>query len=209
MKTFAIFVNSVLAGCMIGVGGTVFLSCDNKVAGALFFSLGLLTIVTRGFYLFTGKAGYAVEQPPAYMGFLAQVWLGNFVGTGLVGLAVRATRVGGAIAEKSAALWQTKSADSLLSIFILAVFCGLLMYLAVDGYKNASNEVAKVLMVLFCVIVFILSGFEHCIANMFYGWAALCWTPDALLRLVVMTVGNLAGGVLVPLSKKVTVPHCN
>lgn len=201
MKTLHTFVSAMVAGSLIGVGGATFLSCENRVVGAVFFALGLLTIVTRGLCLFTGKAGYLVGQKADYLGFLAVVWLGNFAGTGLTALLLRATRFV-ARQELAAALWQTKSADSLGSLFILGIFCGLLMFLAVDGYRTAENPVAKVVLVIFCVVVFILCGFEHCVANMFYGWFALCWTPDTLMRLVVISVGNVVGGVAVPLCDK-------
>ena len=77
------FLNSVLGGVCIGIGGVVFLSCENKVTGAVFFCLGLFAICTFGFNLFTGKVGYIFEQPPRYTAFVASVWLGNLVGTGL------------------------------------------------------------------------------------------------------------------------------
>ena len=53
-----IFIKAVYAGFMIGVGGIVYLSVENRVIGSLLFSFGLLTIVTQGFYLYTGKIGF-------------------------------------------------------------------------------------------------------------------------------------------------------
>ena len=91
----ASFLNSVLGGVCIGIGGVVFLSCENKVTGAVFFCLGLFAICTFGFNLFTGKVGYIFEQPPRYAAFVASVWLGNLVGTGLVGYGIRLTRIAG------------------------------------------------------------------------------------------------------------------
>ena len=49
----ASFLYSVLGGVCIGIGGVVFLSCENKVVGAVFFCLGLFAICTFGFNLFT------------------------------------------------------------------------------------------------------------------------------------------------------------
>ncbi|MBE6995762.1 MAG: formate/nitrite transporter family protein, partial [Ruminococcaceae bacterium] len=129
MKKVVSFLYSVLGGACIGIGGTVFLSCENKVTGALLFCLGLFTICTFGFNLFTGKVGYVFEQPLPYTGFVLSVWLGNLVGTGLVGYAVRATRIAG-IAEKAEALCQAKLNDDLLSIFILSILCNILMFIA-------------------------------------------------------------------------------
>ena len=201
MKRVSEFLDAVLAGICIAIGGTVFLSCDNKVAGALFFCLGLFTICTFGFHLYTGKVGYVFEQPPAYLGFVALVWLGNLVGTGLVGYAIRITRVAG-IAEKAMALSQAKLDDNLLSIFVLSIFCNILMFIAVDGYKNNPHEVGKYIGIFMGVTVFILCGFEHCVANMFYFSVANMWSGKALLYLLVMSVGNACGGVLIPLCRQ-------
>lgn len=202
MKHLLDFYKAVLAGIMIGIGGVVYLSCESKLVGAVLFSIGLLTIVLRGFHLFTGKVGYLVVQPLAYLGFLAMVWVGNFVGTGIVGLLMRHTRYAPK-ALLAAKLWEAKAQDSLVSLFILAIFCGMLMYVAVDCCKICKQDGSlQIAIVVLAVVVFILSGFEHCIANMFYGWFACCWTPDLLLRLVVITLGNAVGGTLVPLVQR-------
>lgn len=97
---------------------------------------------------------------------------------------------------------DTKLTDSPLSIFILAVFCGLLMFIAADGYKTITNNVGKILAVFLPVVVFILSGFEHCVANMFYFTLAQVWSGKAILWLMIMTLGNSAGGILIPILRK-------
>ena len=98
------FLFAVLAGVSIALGGTVFLSLDNKVLGALFFCVGLFTVCTFGFHLFTGKVCYVLEKPPAYCGWLVLVWFGNLAGANLVGYLLRTTRLGPALAEKAARL---------------------------------------------------------------------------------------------------------
>jgi len=201
MKKLSAFVDAVLAGICIGIGGTVFLSCENKVTGAVFFCLGLFAICTFGFNLFTGKVGYVLEQPLSYTGFVLWVWLGNLVGTGLVGYAIRMTRIV-TITEKAAVLCQTKLDDSLISIFILSVFCNILMFIAVDGFKNNPHEIGKYLGIFLGVIVFILCGFEHCVANMFYFSAANVWSGKAILYMLVMSVGNACGGVIIPVCRQ-------
>lgn len=202
MKQAASFLYSVLAGVCIGVGGTVFLSCDDRVTGAALFCVGLFAICTFGFNLFTGKVGYIFENPPAYTGFVLSVWLGNLIGTGLVGYAVRATRIAG-IADKAAALCRAKLDDSLPSIFILSVLCGFLMFIAVDGFRNNPHPLGKYLGIFLGVMVFILCGFEHCVANMFYFSAANAWSGKAVLYLIVMSLGNACGGVVIPLCRRV------
>ena len=65
-KIISQFILGVLAGMMIGIGGCVSLSCDNRYIGALLFSLGLFGIIQFGFGLFTGKVGYIPLRKPRY-----------------------------------------------------------------------------------------------------------------------------------------------
>ena len=69
------FLYAVLAGMAIALGGAVFLALDNKILGALFFTVGLFTVCVNGFNLFTGKVGYAPDNHfrPAYLLFLLLV----------------------------------------------------------------------------------------------------------------------------------------
>lgn len=188
----------MLAGVSIALGGTVFLSLDNKVLGALFFTVGLFAVCTFGFNLFTGKVCYIFENDRKFALNLIPIWLGNLLGAWLTGEALRATRIA-TIAEKATAMCQTKLNDGLGSVFILAIFCNILIFIAVDGFKNNPHELGKYLALFFGVTVFILCGFEHCVANMFYISMAGMWSGKSLLFILVNTLGNAAGGVLIPL----------
>ena len=197
LEKFKVFRDAVLAGILIGIGGTIFLSVDSRYLGAFLFAIGLFVIVTRQFNLFTGKVGYFKPSQPKFLLDLLLIWLGNLLGTSLVGYGLRLTRIVN-IGEKAQNLCEVKLEDNLLSIFILSIFCGLLMFIAADGFKNLSHSIAKFLSVFLSVAVFILCGFEHCVANMFYFSIANAWSWKALLYLLVMTGGNALGGLLIP-----------
>ena len=191
------FALAVLAGIAIGIGGIVYLSLENKIAGALMFTVGLYTICVHGLNLYTGKVGYLVEQPLSYLLDLLIIWVGNLAGTGLAAAAALQTRISG-ISQAAEAVCGTKMKDGLASLFLLAVFCGFLMFVAVDGYKSAKNPV-----ILFMgVAAFILCGFEHCIADMFYFSVAGVWSGQAVINILIITLGNSVGGILIPLIKK-------
>lgn len=194
-KKLQCFLLAVLAGIAISIGGMVYIwrMQENRLAAALLFAVGLYIICVHGLNLFTGKVGYAVSQPRAYWLDLAIIWCGNLAGTWLASAAMRASRISG-LAEAAALLCQPKLADSLGSLFLLGIFCGLLMFAAVDGYKSTQNP----LLLFVCVVVFILCNFEHCIADMFYFSAAGLWSLDALVRILVITAGNSVGGMLIP-----------
>ena len=193
---------SIYSGLCIGLGGTVYLSCDNKVLGSFLFGLGLFTILNFGFNLFTGKVGYFVKNKPSYWGFLGIVWLGNFIGTFLFARMIALTRYGAALQAKASALCLVKDGDSIASLLILGISCGMLMFIAADGFKSIENQIGKIVVVFLPVMVFILSGFEHCIADMFYFSLAGDFSSLMLKSLLVITVGNSIGGGLIPLARR-------
>lgn len=196
--------HSALAGIMIGIGSIIYLSCDNKYIGAFLFGLGLFTILTFGFNLYTGKIGYVVENKPFYIIDLIEIWFGNLIGTRFAGSVAHLTRFSSNLIEKAKTICEAKLNDDLLSIFILAFFCGMLMFIAADGYKTLSNPIAQVMVVFLPVMVFILSGFEHCVANMCYFTLGGVWSWNSLIYILVMTAGNTVGGILIPLIRKIT-----
>lgn len=198
--------NGVLAGMMIGIGGCVSLSCDNKYIGSLLFALGLFAIVQFGFGLYTGRVGYIPLRKPVYL--LECLWtiVGNALGTFIDAALLKFTRIAPAITEKALSSVDTKLADSPLSAFILAVFCGILMFVAVDNARISREEgghVEKTLGILFPVMVFILCGFNHCIADMFYIFLT-GKIAGAGVYLPVVILGNSLGGMLIPLLKMLT-----
>lgn len=195
-----IFLKAAAAGITIGIGGVVYLTLENRVIGAVLFGVGLYTIVLNGLFLYTGKVGYLIsaKDKKAYILQLIFTWLGNFAGTALAAAAISATRIRN-LRRTAEVICKTKLADTPHSILILAVFCGILMYVAVDGFREKGNP----LILFFCVTVFILCGFEHCIANMFYFSLAGAWSLRAVIYLLLMTLGNSVGGILLPLVKKV------
>jgi formate/nitrite transporter FocA (FNT family) len=207
IKSGKFLLNAFFAGLFIGVAGTVFLSVPNPVVGAVLFGFGLLGILVFNFKLYPGAVGYMAVQSrreaPGYFYELILIWLGNLAGCFTVGTLIRHTRMFAGISERVAAVSAAKLGDGNLSLLILAFFCGMLMFTAVDVFKKEHLPApARVVMVFLCVVVFILSGFEHCIANMYYFSAAAVWNLDTLLAVLVMTLGNSLGGMLIPACDK-------
>lgn len=204
MKALKTLIYGVLGGICIALGGTAFLSLESKVLGAIFFTIGLFTICTFGFNLFTGKVCYSIGAGGGYILTLCIIWIGNLLGTILTAFLEHLTRLGPALTERAQALANAKLADNAGSLFILAIFCNICIYIAVDGFKNNPHEFGKYLSLFFGVTVFILCGFEHSVADMYYFSAAGAWSMKTLLYVIVITLGNAAGGLLIPALKLVT-----
>ena len=195
------FLNSLLAGVFISIGGTVFISLakdGNKLAGAILFAVALLSICMLGLFLFTGKVGYMVEDHSknAVLALIAGL-AGNFIGATLFGVLLSFALPN--VHEYAKGMCETKLSLNLGGVFLLAFMCGILMYTAVHIYKIHNKSVAGI---LFCVPVFILCGFEHSIADMFYFAVARAFTLKYALFILIVVIGNALGGMLIPFVKK-------
>lgn len=201
MKWLRTLLSAALAGLMIGIGGIVFLSLDSKVLGAVLFTVGLFTICVFGLSLFTGKVCYLPGRDLWYRLSIPVIWLGNLAGTWVAARLILATRYGEPLAARARELCEIKLADSGWSIFLLAVFCNILIYMAVENFNRHPHEICKYLALFLGVIIFILCGFEHCVANMFYFSLAGAWSGQAAIQMLIMTLGNSVGGMLLPVCR--------
>ena len=199
-----IFLEAGLSGLFIGMAGTVFVSVQPPALGAFLFAFGLMTILCRGFKLYTGAIGYLVLQgrrTPRYLLELLDIWCGNLAGCALVGALLRQSGAFPALAGRLQGLCLAKLSDGWVSLLVLSFFCGILMYLAVDTFRRQEIPTPfRMATVFLCVVVFILCGFEHCVANMFYFSAAGAWSLRTLGVTLLMTLGNSLGGFLLPLA---------
>ncbi len=197
MKKYLDFIiKGIYAGILIGMGGIAYLAIDNKIVGSFIFSFGLLTVCMYSFNLYTGKVGYLLDNKLSYVIELLLSLLGNFIGTFIVGNVMRLTRFSNYI-EKAQNLVNVKLDDSLLSIFILAIFCGMIMYIAVNNYKKQKDVIGKYMTIFMGVMAFILCGFEHCVANMFYFCIAGVYSFKMFYYLLVMILGNSLGSLII------------
>ena len=188
-ESYEVFIKAILAGAMICFGCIVFMSCEEKIVGATLFSFGLLTIVCRELWLYTGKIGYL--KSVGFCNILITI-IGNLVGSFILGSAIRLTRFGESLQFTANSLSVAKLNDSVFSIFILSIACGIMMYLAVDSYRKCKSW----LFVILPVVVFIMCGFEHSIANMGYFTIAGAWSLKAFGYILIMAIGNGIGSAI-------------
>lgn len=197
MEKVKLLARAILAGVMISVGGTVFLMSPDKVSGAVFFCVGLFSVCVFKLALYTGQTGYFLDGNVGKNAIdLAIIWLGNLIGCLAVGLMLRWS---GTLAETAEASVAARLAKPLGYSFLTAIMCGVLMYIAVDNFRNGASEIGKFVGIMLCVPAFILAGFEHSIADMFYIAAARgsgLFAGDTLAFLGVVSAGNLVGAVL-------------
>ena len=192
---------SVAAGFAITIGATVYLVSENKVAGALLFSVGLFVICAFGLNLFTGKIGYVLDNKNRPNCLL--IWLGNLLGCIIGSGLVRLAKPG--LHDAAAGILSAKLALNWYSVLILGFFCGMLMYAAVENYRASPHGFGKVIGLFLCVSVFILCGFEHSIADMCYcvfGVSSVGELPQIVLFLLMVSAANSAGAIVLRLATR-------
>ena len=196
---------SILSGLMIAVGGTIYLSCITKgwtPFGAVLFAAGLYTICVYGFNLYTGKVGYIAYnfKDVNYIELVILILIFNLITTYLLGIVCAYAFP--AIVEPAKKIYEAKLAAPLLRLLITGIFCGLLMFLAVDTWKKGSPFGCFIY-----IPVFIISGFDHSIANSFYNGVANgfadAFTMQNALVVITVVIGNAIGGMLVPMMTRV------
>ncbi len=191
LKKIASGINAGLCICM---GGAVFLACENKVVGAVLFSVALLCICFKGYSLYTGKIGYIPEKhdKEAFSVLLLGL-LGNAIGVTAGGMAIGHNMT--ALRDKATAICTAKLDQIPLETLVRAMGCGILMYLAVSIFRdNDKNPIA----IMFCIPVFILSGFEHSIADFFYFACSSIRSLEAFFYIWLVILGNTIGSILLP-----------
>lgn len=185
---------SIAAGMMIGIGATVKLSCNNPIIGTFLFSVGLFYICSQGMYLFTGKIGYInknnVKTYPL-------IWLYNFIGVAIICLPIRIVNPSLHIAAMN--LLEPKMIFPWYRIAIMSFYCGIVMYLAVDTSNKFISGSIKTFSIVIGVAVFILSGYEHSIANMAYAIFFITYNSIwfCLKLIIISTLFNGIGSIFI------------
>ena len=183
---------AILAGFFIGIGAAVYLTLGG-VVGAAFFSVGLATILVFGFSLFTGKAGLLATGEIRPWELLC-VWVWNCAGVYICALLLMLTPIGAGLVAKAAAIVDVRNSNTMVENLVLGIFCGVLMYAAVAGYKKTGN----LFYIVLPVVTFIMVGCNHCVADMAYIMLGSDEWAD-LISLVPTTAGNVIGCNFIPL----------
>ncbi|MGF1748362.1 formate transporter FocA [Vibrio cionasavignyae] len=231
---------AIMAGAFIGLAFLFYItvttgSADagwgmSRFAGGLAFSMGLILIVICGGELFTSSVLSSISWANKQITFgkMLSVWgkvyVGNFIGAMFLLLIVSAAGLyqmdNGQWGLNALNIAQHKLHHSWVQAFALGVLCNLLVCLAIWLTFSSANAMTKAAMTILPVAMFVSSGFEHCVANMFMVplgiviqnfapaefWASVGvsasqyadLTPFHFVsnNLVPVTLGNIVGGAV-------------
>ena len=176
----------MLAGIFIAIGGEASSlashAMDNvglarTITGAI-FPVGLMMIVLVGGELFTGNTMIimAVLDKQAtwllYIRNLVVVWLSNLVGSLIIVVILyfsgQWNYTGGALGAYTIKIAYGKVNLGFGTAFASGILCNILVCVAVLMAIAAKDIAGKIWAIFFPIFAFVISGFEHCVANMYY-----------------------------------------
>lgn len=219
LKTSAMIYLGILAGMYIGFGGLantiISQTLGNidpgfaKFAGAAVFPVGLMLVVVAGAELFTGNnlMTLAVMNKKITLSQMLRnwgvVWVANFVGSVLLALVVFYGGVlSGDAGTKAIAIAESKASLDIATLILRGILCNILVVLAVWMATSSQDIISKLFACWFPIMLFVLCGFEHSVANMFFMPMGMLLgakvTLGALIKnLVFVTIGNILGGAII------------
>lgn len=225
------FVLGILAGIFIALAGVAYTVSSAtlsgsvaKLVGASAFPGGLAMVLIAGSELFTGNTMLVIPvlaRKATWAGLLKNwvvVYIGNLVGSILIALLV--------VYGGTTGLFQNAVGASAISIavgkvgltfgtaFIRGILCNFLVCIAVWMAFAAKDIGGKIIALFFPIMFFVLSGFEHSVANMYFistgifasgnqvlvdaaanaNIGMLTWGNMFVKNLLPVTLGNIVGG---------------
>ena len=215
------FISSMLAGIYVGLGimliftiGGLLSSANSpatKIVMGLSFGVALSLVIFAGSELFTGNnfvmAVGSLNKTVSWLDTI-KVWIVSFIGN-LTGSILAGTLffmaglsngpVGEFIAKTSASKMSLPASD----LFFRGILCNMLVCLAVWCSFKCKEETSKLIMIFWCLFVFITAGFEHSVANMTLLTIGLLSPAGAAVsiggyayNIIMVTLGNMVGGIV-------------
>ena len=219
---FGFLILATMAGAYVGLGVLLIFSVGQGVDSGIrpivmgaSFGLALILVVFAGSELFTGHTMYMTHGLLTGRTGLSDLtkcwgasWAGNLVGAFMLSV-LFVYGGGGTVLDAEGKLLihevaEKKMHGAPLALFLNGILCNWLVCLAIWTAARASNEMAKIAIIWFCLYAFIAAGFEHSVANMtVFSVALLSNHPpsitlvEAARNLFFVSIGNAFAGVVI------------
>lgn len=223
-RTSQMFISAMLAGMFVSLGYVGYLSITGlfedtklgRVIGAVAFPVGLMLILIAGAELFTSNVLIHMAFFKKKIGYykviknLAVVWLGNLAGAVFFAILIYFSGLFASVTNKglydyAIHLAEYKTQLPMLEMFFRAILCNFLVSGTVYMTYASRSVPGKILCMILPIWVFVLTSFEHVVANMFllpmaYMLSDHLTLGQILYNLIPVTIGNIIGGLIVACS---------
>jgi len=218
----AYFVSSMLAGIYVGLCMITILvmagALDNfagiKILQGFSFAAALSLVVFAGAELFTGNvfvmtAGVMQKKVRRIdaVKLCAYCYFGNLAGSIFIAALFLGTGyLQGPVLEAAHQAMYSKIDPSFMELFVRGILCNVLVCAAVWCMYRLQSESGKLIMIFWCIYLFVVCGFEHSIANMsLFSMETMAGVDAAtfsrmMVNLGATTIGNILGGMSLSLA---------
>lgn len=234
-----LFLLGMLAGMFIAFGASSSMAASHaitnyglaKLVAGCVFPIGLMLIIIIGGELFTGDCLMIMGTWHQAYGKrvvtkkLAIIWISNFAGAMVMALIVafsgQLELSSGLLGAYTIKVACGKVSLTFIQALVSGIGCNIIVCAAVLLAYSATDTTGKLLAVFFSIMAFVVSGFEHCVANMYYIPAGILahfneeyvelametyhlsaeqiemlTLPNMLMNLIPVTLGNIIGGMI-------------
>jgi formate/nitrite transporter len=223
-KTIQTLLLAIFAGLFIGFGYHGYLMITqtfskidigvSKFLGGSIFPIGLVLILIAGGELFTGNTliSMAYLRKKIDISKLLKNWtivyFGNFIGCVILALLLFYSGFyhSEILINNVLNMVNYKVHLSFIEALLRGILCNIIVVLSICMAQKAKDLTSKILIIWFPIMVFVLSGFEHCIANMFIFTlgkllgSSVTMAQMTLSNMIPVTIGNIiGGGIVIPL----------
>ena len=219
-KPLKTIILSIMAGFLIALAGyastMVSFNVNNislsKCLSALIFPMGLILVILLKTELFTGNSLLVIPLVNKKINIKSLlinwllVYLGNFIGSVLLSLLIYKS---GSLTNETLIntfinISNKKISYNFINLIILGTLCNMLVCTAVFLGVTHKNTLEKIFVIFIPIFLFVLLGFEHSVANMFYLSIGALLGKLNFINLIInnllpVTLGNIIGGILIGL----------
>lgn len=225
LSAFKMVILGIFAGMFIAFAGvastvassTITTASGAKLVSAIVFPAGMAMVLIAGSELFTGNTLIilaALEKKVTVSKMLKNwffVFVGNFIGAAFVAWMVVYGGIpelfDGEVADAMIKAAASRTALGMGEAFIRGILCNILVCIAIWMSFASKSVSGKLLTSFWPVMIFVLCGFEHSIADVYYGFTGmltaakydmavegLTWFNFLIRSLLPVTLGNIVGG---------------
>lgn len=225
LSVYKMIVLGIFAGMFIGFAGiastTAGATIENpsvaRLVSACVFPAGMAMVLIAGSELFTGNNLIIIALLQKKITILEMlknwlfVFIGNFIGAAFVAVMIVYAHIpnlyDGVLAQKVVGAAMSRVTQTYPEAFLRGILCNILVCIAVWAAFAAKKVSGKIMMSFLPVMLFVLCGFEHSIADIYFGIAGiltaqeygiaaegLTWGSFLIRNLLPVTIGNIIGG---------------
>ncbi len=200
-------ISSIMAGAYVALGALTYLLIPNAIVGTMFFSAGILLVFSFDRSLFTKVVPMSIITKEFTISDIIITWVGNLIGAVAIAVLSFYCRFQDKLLSTLQPIAEKKLHDTPLSLFIMGIFCAVLVSYAVFlGKRFKVGSFPHVFYVWLLITAFVFGGYDHIVSHFYYLATyilAFGFDPIAVLKVIFfVTAGNIVGGIAIATIEK-------